>query len=39
MNFTYINATTGTSTKFTNKIITHFLHTHLEEFGDTEEDI
>jgi ribosomal protein S18 acetylase RimI-like enzyme len=39
MNFTYINASTGTSEKFPNKTITHFLHKHLEEFGDTEEDI
>lgn len=35
MNFTIINATTGTSNEFSNAKIVHFLFTHLQEYGDT----
>jgi len=39
MNFTIINATTGNSDEFSNEKIVLFLFTHLEEYGDTKEDI
>ncbi|MQP52771.1 MULTISPECIES: GNAT family N-acetyltransferase [unclassified Flavobacterium] len=39
MNFTIINAATGNSDEFSNEKIVLFLFTHLEEYGDTKEDI
>ncbi len=39
MNFTIVNATTGKHEIFTNTIITDFLFTHLEQYGDTKADI
>ena len=39
MEFKQINSTTGEDTLYTNKIIAQFLYTHLEQYGDTIEDI
>lgn len=39
MNFTIVNANTGTHEIFSNDTIANFLFTHLEQYGDTKEDI
>ena len=39
MNFTTINTLTGVSNEFSHETIVNFLFTHLEEYGDTKEDI
>lgn len=39
MNFYIINASTGNSEVFTQQTIIDFLFTHLEQYGDTKEDI
>ncbi|TDE26930.1 N-acetyltransferase [Flavobacterium ranwuense] len=39
MEFKQINATTGEDTIYTNQIVALFLYTHLEQYGDTIEDI
>ena len=39
MEFKQINDSTGEDTFYTNKIIAQFLCTHLEQYGDTIEDI
>ena len=39
MNFTTINTLTGASNEFSHETIVNFLFTHLEEYGDTKEDI
>lgn len=39
MEFKQINSTTGEDALYTNKIIAQFLYTHLEQYGDTIEDI
>ncbi|CAM4128809.1 GNAT family N-acetyltransferase [Flavobacterium sinopsychrotolerans] len=39
MEFKQINDTTGEDTIYTNQIIALFLYTHLEQYGDTIEDI
>ena len=39
MEFKQINDSTGEDTIYTNKIIAQFLCTHLEQYGDTIEDI
>lgn len=39
MNFTIVNASTGKSEVFPQQAIIDFLFTHLEQYGDTKEDI
>ena len=39
MEFKQINDTSGEDTIYTNQIIALFLYTHLEQYGDTIEDI
>ena len=39
MNFTIVNASTGKSEVFPQQTIIDFLFTHLEQYGDTKEDI
>ena len=39
MEFKLLNPTTGYDATYTPEIIASFLHTHLEQYGDTIEDI
>lgn len=39
MNFTIVNALTGHSDLYSKQTIIDFLFTHLEQYGDTKEDI
>lgn len=39
MNFIILNTSTGHSTEFPQQTIVDFLFTHLEQYGDTKEDI
>ena len=39
MEFIIINATTGENPDYTPEVITHFLFTHLEQYGDAKADI